>query len=142
MDFLSWGAVIKCCGKNSAKLTFNNTIDKVRAKIKNVPLIRDAIAVHSKDEAERTCISLIESSISDLVVAFQRVCECVYPQLEGALSLKRNVFQRINDCKVCHRKRGSIILLSRRKTAFHRVLIDTVRYHATVGETWLSDSQR
>lgn len=51
----------------------------------------------SKDEAERTCISLIESSISDLVVAFQRVCECVYPQLEGALPLKRNVFQRIND---------------------------------------------
>ncbi len=86
-----------CCGKNSAKLTFNNTIDKVRAKIKNIPLIWDAIAVHSKDEAERTCNSLIESSISDLVVAFQRVCECVYPQIDGALTLKKNVFQRIDD---------------------------------------------
>ncbi len=86
-----------CCGKNSAKLTFNNTIDKVRAKIKNLSLIYDAIAAHSKDEAERTCNSLIESSIPDLVVAFQRVCECVYPQIDGALPLKKNVFQRLDD---------------------------------------------
>lgn len=86
-----------CCGKNSARLTFNNTIDKVRAKIKNMSIIRDAIAIHSKDEAARTCNSLLESSISDLVVAFQRVCECVYPQIEGSKALKRNVFQRLSD---------------------------------------------
>lgn len=86
-----------CCGKNSARLTFNNTIDKVRAKIKNLGLIRDAIATHSKDEAARTCNSLMESSIPDLVVAFQRVCECVYPQIQGAKPLKRNVFQRLGD---------------------------------------------
>jgi len=86
-----------CCGKNSAKLTFNNTINKVRSKIKNIPLIYNTVAVYSKDEAERTCTSLIESSISDLVVAFQRVCECVYPQIDGAKPIKKNVFQRLND---------------------------------------------
>ena len=41
--------------------------------------------------------SLLESSIPDLVVAFQRVCECVYPQIQGAKPLKRIVFQRLVD---------------------------------------------
>lgn len=86
-----------CCGKNSAKLTFNNTIEKVRAKIRNLDVVRDAIAQYSKDEAARTCTSLLESSIPDLVVAFQRVCECIYPQLEGARPIRRNVFQRLDD---------------------------------------------
>ena len=89
-----------CCGQNSAKLTFNNTIDKVRAKIKNLDLISQTISQYSKDEAARACSSLLESSIPDLVVAFQRVCECVYPQLENAKPLKRNVFQRLNDGSV------------------------------------------
>lgn len=86
-----------CCGNNSARLTFSNTIDKVRAKINNLSVIRKAVEAISKDEAARTCNSLIESSIPDLVVAFQRLCECIYPQLEGAKPLKRNVFQRLDD---------------------------------------------
>jgi hypothetical protein len=40
---------------------------------------------------------LIESSVPDLVVAFQRLCECVYPQLDEAKPLKRNVFQRLDE---------------------------------------------
>ena len=40
---------------------------------------------------------MLESCVPDLVVAFQRVCECVYPQLPGAGSLRRNVFQRLDD---------------------------------------------
>ncbi|WP_300569739.1 hypothetical protein [uncultured Acetatifactor sp.] len=86
-----------CCGHNSAKLTFRNTIDKVRAKINNLDTIRRAIEAVSRDEAARTCASLVETSIPDLVVAFQRLCECVYPQIDGALPLKRNVFQRLDD---------------------------------------------
>jgi len=85
-----------CCGHNSARLTFFNTIDKVRAKIKNINVVREAIEPISKDEAARTCTSLVESSIPDLVVAFQRLCESVYPQLEGARPLRRNVFQRLD----------------------------------------------
>ena len=86
-----------CCGHNSAKLTFFNTIDKVKAKINNLDVVRKALEVVSKDEAARTCTSLVETSVPDLVVAFQRLCECVYPQIEGAKPLKRNVFQRLDD---------------------------------------------
>ena len=85
------------CGHNSAKITFCNTIEKVNAKISNLQKIRSAISEISKDQAEFTCKSLIESSISDLVVAFQRLCECVYPQLPNAQTLKKNVFQRLDD---------------------------------------------
>ena len=62
-----------CCGNNSARLTFNNTIEKVRAKLNNMDAIRDALSKVSKDDAARTCMSLIESSVPDLVVAFQRL---------------------------------------------------------------------
>ena len=88
------------CGHNSARMTFNNTIDKVNAKITNLSLIKSTIAEINKDEAEITCKSLIESSISDLVVAFQRLCECVYPQLPNAQPLKKNIFQRLADSNI------------------------------------------
>lgn len=86
-----------CCGYNSAKQTFINTIKKVEAKISNLETIRAAVAEISKDEAARTCTSLLETSVPDLVVALQRLCECVYPQIEGSKPLKKNVFQRLDD---------------------------------------------
>lgn len=86
-----------CCGHNSAKQTFMNTIEKVNSKINNLETIREAISQYSKDEAARTCTSLIETSIPDLVVALQRLCECIYPELPGAKQLKKNVFQRLDD---------------------------------------------
>ena len=36
-----------CCGHNSAKLTFFNTIDKVKAKINNLDVVRKALEVVS-----------------------------------------------------------------------------------------------
>lgn len=89
-----------CCGKNSARQTFANTINKVQAKVNNIEKIREVLARDSKDVASRTCTSLLESSISDLVIALQRVCECVYPQLQNSKPLKQNVFQRLNDGSV------------------------------------------
>ena len=86
-----------CCGHNSARLTFYNSIEKVKSKINNIMAIKTSIAKHSKDEAERTCASLIESSVPDLVVAIQRLCECIYTQLPHAKALKRSVFQRLED---------------------------------------------
>lgn len=86
-----------CCGHNSARHTFNNTIEKVKSKINNLDNIRDAIAEYNKDDAERTYISLLESSVPDLVVAVQRLCECIYVQLPDAKALKRNVFQRLDE---------------------------------------------
>ena len=85
------------CGHNSAEKTFYNTISKVNAKIGNLDLIRNALSTIDKDDSKNTCQSLIESSISELVVALQRLCESVYPKLQNSQSLKRNVFQRIDE---------------------------------------------
>lgn len=46
-----------------------------------------------KDEAELTCRSLIETCISDGVVAFQKYCEGMY---EGYGKAPFNAFQRLN----------------------------------------------
>jgi len=93
------GSAFYCpyCGHNSARQTFINTIQKVNDKIVMLDKIYNSISEISKDAATRTCESLIESSLSDLVVAFQRLCECIYPQLQGAKLLTRNIFQRLDD---------------------------------------------
>jgi len=85
------------CGHNSAKQTFSNTILKVKDKIDMVNRINKLVSEISKDAVARTCESLIETSLSDLVMAFQRLCECIYPQLQGAKPLTRNIFQRLDD---------------------------------------------
>ncbi len=86
-----------CCGTNSARQIFNNTMNLVRAKIRNIPIIRDDLSKNDKDNAARICKSLLESSISDLVIALQKICEAVYPTMSGAVATKGNVFQRIDD---------------------------------------------
>ena len=86
-----------CCGKNSAKQIFNNTIEKVKAKIENLPLIRSEISKNNKDDAVRICNSLLESSVSDLVVALQKLCEAVYPTMKGSVKTNQNEFQRIDE---------------------------------------------
>lgn len=93
------GSAFYCpyCGYNSAKQTFINTIEKVKSKINNLDTVRNAISVYSKDEAARTCSSLIETSVPDLVVALQRLCECIYTQMPNAKPIKKNVFQRLSD---------------------------------------------
>ena len=67
-----------CCGKNSASETFDNSIKKIESKIRNIEAIRKAVTEISADEAELTVMSLIESGLSDGVVAFQRFCELIY----------------------------------------------------------------
>ena len=86
-----------CCGMNSARQIFSNTIALVRAKTINIPAIRNDLSKRDKDNAARICRSLLESSISDLVVALQKLCEAVYPTIPGAVATKGNVFQRIDE---------------------------------------------
>lgn len=83
-----------CCGHNSVEKTF----DKVEGKLNNLNLIRQSlIAEGLKDEAETTCRSLIETGLSDCVVAFQRYSEEVYKNQPGAEKVSFNAFQRIED---------------------------------------------
>jgi uncharacterized Zn finger protein (UPF0148 family) len=85
-----------CCGHNSADETFDNSIKKIEAKIKNIPIIKRAVEEVSKDEAETTCRSLIETSLGECVVAFQRFCEVTYTKKSPETKLKFNAFQNLD----------------------------------------------
>lgn len=81
------------CGHNSVTQTFSDSLRKIKAKIDNIDIVRDAlIAASSRDEAELTCRSLQETCISDGVVAFQKLCEGLYEQYAKA---PFNAFQRL-----------------------------------------------
>jgi len=84
------------CGHNSAEETFDNSLKKIDAKLKNIPVIRKAVETISKDEAETTCRSLVETSLNDCVVAFQRFCEVTYAQLKPSEKIKFNAFQNLD----------------------------------------------
>lgn len=81
------------CGHNSVERTFHDSLRKIKAKVENIPIIREAL-INSvgKDEAEITCRSLTESCISDGVVAFQKYCEGKYERFGKA---PFNAFQRL-----------------------------------------------
>lgn len=86
-----------CCGNNSVEKTFNESLSKVEIKLNNIPIIKKAIEAVSKDEAEITCHSLIESALNDCVVAFQRFCEATFAKENPTVKLSANVFQRLED---------------------------------------------
>jgi hypothetical protein len=67
------------CGHNSVTRTFSDSLKKIQVKCDNLATIRQALTeATGKDEAEVTCRSLLESCISDGVVAFQLFCEGLY----------------------------------------------------------------
>jgi len=81
------------CGHNSVVQTFYDSLRKIRAKKENVEIVRNALNEKvGKDEAELTCRSLIETCISDGVVAFQKYCEGMY---EPYGTFPFNAFQRL-----------------------------------------------
>jgi len=81
------------CGHNSVTQTFSDSLRKIRAKMESVDIVRMALNESvGKDEAELTCRSLIETCISDGVVAFQKYCEGMYEPFGKA---PFNAFQRL-----------------------------------------------
>lgn len=85
-----------CCGYNSVIETFDNSVRKIESKIKNINIIRNAVTEISPDEAETTVRSLIESGLSDGVVAFQRYCELTHKNnIEQDKKIKFNAFQNL-----------------------------------------------
>jgi hypothetical protein len=85
-----------CCGYNSVIETFDNSMKMIESKIKNIDIIRKAVNEISPDEAEITVRSLIETGLSDGVVAFQRFCELTYKNIvEPNKKVKFNAFQNL-----------------------------------------------
>lgn len=81
------------CGHNSVTRTYADSLRKIRAKKDSVGIVRQALIESTgKDEAELTCRSLIETCVSDGVVAFQKYCEGLYSAYGKA---PFNAFQRL-----------------------------------------------
>lgn len=82
------------CGHNSVTQTFADSLRKIRAKLDNIETVRIAITESAgKDESELTCRSLLESGLSDGVVAFQKYCDGLYAKFGTSAT---NVFQRLD----------------------------------------------
>jgi RNA polymerase subunit RPABC4/transcription elongation factor Spt4 len=83
------------CGVNSVTRTYGDSLRKIRAKLDNEDIVRQAlVATIGRDDAELTCRSMRETCLSDGVTAFQRYCEGLY---EPYGKPPFNVFQRIDD---------------------------------------------
>jgi Zn finger protein HypA/HybF involved in hydrogenase expression len=81
------------CGHNSVEQTFLDSLRKISAKKDNIEVIRVSLEDEvGKDEAELICRSLLETCISDGVVAFQKLCEGLY---EPHGKAPFNAFQRL-----------------------------------------------
>lgn len=81
------------CGHNSVTQNYSDALKKIQVKRDSLEVIRRAmIESMGKDEAETTCRSLLESCISDGIVAFQRFCEGLYVDFGEP---PFNTFQRI-----------------------------------------------
>lgn len=85
-----------CCGHNSAEQTFDQSLDKIEIKIRNIENIRSGLVGVSKDEVEVLCRSLIETSIGECVMAFQRFCEVQYSKMDSNSTPMPNDFQRLD----------------------------------------------
>jgi uncharacterized Zn finger protein (UPF0148 family) len=86
------------CGHSSAVQVFNDALTKIEAKVEHIDRVVRTVAEVDKDAAELTRRSLLESSVSDAVVAFQRVMEELYrSQPNAGDKVKPNTFQRLDD---------------------------------------------
>lgn len=82
------------CGYNSVLRNFSDSLRKIKAKRDSASIIKEALgAVSGADDAELTSRSVIETCITDGVVAFQKYCDGLY-QSYGESPF--NVFQRLD----------------------------------------------
>ena len=90
------------CGHNSVLRTFYDSLRKTKAKRDNVSVIKKAItAASGVDDAELIHRSVLETCISDGVVAFQKYCDGLYA---GYGQPPVNAFQRLDQGSQLWRK--------------------------------------
>lgn len=82
------------CGYNSVLRTFSDSLRKIKAKLDSVAVIKEPLSIaFGADSAELTCRSVLETCISDGVVAFQKYCEGLYEEFSQP---PFNAFQRLD----------------------------------------------
>lgn len=90
------GAAFFCpaCGSNSVSHTFSQTLDTIRASVRNGPLLREVL---DKDEAEVLIRTLLEKGFQDAVMCFQRLNEQLRDQMSDPAPTRRNLFQSLDE---------------------------------------------
>ena len=91
------GAAFFCpaCGHNSVEQTFTQSIAAILRGLDALGNVRAAIA--DRDTAETTVRRLLESSLQDLVTAFQRYSEARYICQSSGVHARRNAFQNLDE---------------------------------------------
>ena len=85
-----------CCGHNSVLRTYDDAMRKVRVKLDTADLIRRQFRAEGRrDDGALVARSLIESGLTDCVVAFQRLAERLYQELPTVTPPPMNAFQRL-----------------------------------------------
>lgn len=83
-----------CCGYNSAMYSFNDSLDSIRKMLDSLQEMKEMLTnKYDIDSAETMCRSLLESSIGDMVSAFQKFASCKYEEISGKTS-------RVNDFQI------------------------------------------
>lgn len=138
------------CGHNSVTRTFRDSLRKIHAKKNSIDVVRRAVIESSgKDEAELMCRSLIETCVSDGVVAFQKYCEGMYEQfatppfnafqrLAQSNELWKNVFQKGFETWLSENeiKCLGILYQKRHLLAHNEGIVDTKYIHKSGDETY------
>ena len=83
-----------CCGFNSAVNTFIDSLDSIEKMLESLREMKEMLTEkYNVDSAETMCRSLLESSIGDMVSAFQKFASSKYDELSGKAS-------RVNDFQI------------------------------------------
>lgn len=84
------------CGFNSAVNSFIDSLDSIEKMLQSLREMKDMLTEkYNADSAETICRTLIESSIGDMVSAFQKFASCKYDEMSRKTS-RVNDFQIVN----------------------------------------------
>lgn len=143
------------CGHNSVTRNYSDALKKIQVKRDSLGIIRQALIESTgKDEAEVTCRSLLESCISDGVVAFQKFCEGLYvdygeppfnafQRLElGSELWKKAIGHGYGDWLDPDELKGLKILYQKRHILAHNDGLVDAQYIKKSGDNMYKDGQR
>ncbi|MBO4619672.1 MAG: hypothetical protein J5654_06130 [Victivallales bacterium] len=86
-----------CCGFNSANQVFFDTMERIAIMLDTLPGMRAYLEeLNNRDDADSICRGLLESTIGDIVSAFQKYAARRYEILSGTDNVRVNDFQIID----------------------------------------------
>lgn len=85
-----------CCGYNSAVNAFEESLDSIEKMVASLPEMKQLLSnSYGRDKAETMCRGMLESTLGDIVSAFQKFAACHYDMLTGKTS-RVNDFQMVD----------------------------------------------